>query len=163
MTRKLNNVARIAVFPGSFDPFTVGHASIVERGLKLFDHIIIGIGYNEHKSSLHSIEKRIECIRKLYSTESRVSVEAYTGLTVNFAMQNEAKFILRGIRGVADMEYERNIADTNRVLSGIETVFMLSLPEHSFISSSMIRELQNNGADIENFVPHPQLKDLNLL
>lgn len=156
MTRKLCDDARIAVFPGSFDPFTIGHASIVERGLKLFDHIIIGVGYNEHKSLHGSVEDRVARICELYSSEPAISVEAYTGLTVDFAVSRNAKFILRGIRGVADMEYERNIADTNRAISGVETVFLLSLPEHSFISSSMIRELRNNGADASRFVARLQ-------
>ena len=142
-----------AIFPGSFDPFTLGHHSIVKRALTFMDEVIIGIGINENKRSLLSIEKRIEGIQKVYADEPRVKVLAYSGLTVDFAREHGVEVILRGIRTVKDFEYEEGIADINRKLSGIETVFLFTEPEYSAVSSSVVRELLHYGKDVSAFLP----------
>ena len=142
-----------AIFPGSFDPFTLGHHSIVKRALAFMDEVIIGIGINEGKRCLMSVEKRLESIRKIYADEPRVKVIAYSGLTVDFAQEQGAGIILRGIRTVKDFEYEEGIADINRKLSGIETVFLFTEPEYSAISSSVVRELLHYGKDVSSFLP----------
>lgn len=153
MIQKSHDNQRIAVFPGSFDPFTLGHHSIVERALSLFDKIIIAIGYNEHKTSANSIEQRLQAIDDVYRGNHKIEVTTYTGLTVDYAKSIGAGFILRGVRSFADFEYERNIADVNRRIAGIETIMLFSLPEHAYISSSMVRELQNNNYDVKEFLP----------
>jgi len=144
---------RKAIFPGSFDPFTLGHHSIVKRALTFVDEIIIGIGINEGKQCLMSVEKRVESICKLYAAEPRVKVMAYSGLTVDFASEQGATFIVRGIRTVKDFEYEESIADVNRRLSGIETVFLFTEPELTSVSSSIVRELLHYGKDVSAFLP----------
>ena len=144
---------RIALFPGTFDPFTLGHHSIVKRALAFMDEIIIGIGINEDKRCLMPVEKRVESIRKLYADEPRVKVLPYVGLTVDFAQEQGAGVILRGIRTVKDFEYEEGIADINRRLSGIDTVFLFTEPELSAISSSVVRELLHYGKDVSSFLP----------
>lgn len=144
---------RIALFPGTFDPFTIGHESLVSRGLELVDEIIISIGINDTKRTHFSLEKRLEAIRELYKDEPRVRVMSYDSLTVDFARQMNAGFILRGIRTVNDFEYEKSIADVNRKLSGIETFILFTEPEHTHISSSIVRELLRYGKDISQFVP----------
>lgn len=144
---------RIAVFPGSFDPFTIGHKDIVDRALAIFDKVVVAIGYNEHKPSAGSIAERMSAISQVYCSNSAVSVESYSGLTVDFARSVGAGFIIRGLREVKDFEYERNLADTNAAISGIETVFLVARPEYGFISSSMVRELANNGYDPSQFLP----------
>lgn len=146
---------KIAIFPGSFDPFTVGHASIVERGLPLFDEIVIGVGINENKRPLYGSEERVRAISRLYAAEPRVRVEAYDDLTIDFARRCGAAFILRGLRSVKDFEYERDIANMNRRLSGIETVLLFTDPHHASLSSSVVRELIAFGKDVSDFVPHP--------
>ena len=142
-----------AIFPGTFDPFTLGHHSIVKRALAFMDEIIIGIGINEDKRCLMPIEKRVESIRKLYADEPRVKVLPYSGLTVDFASEQGAGVILRGIRTVKDFEYEEGIADINRRLSGIDTVFLFTEPELSAVSSSVVRELLHYGKDVSAFLP----------
>lgn len=144
---------RIALFPGTFDPFTIGHQSLVSRGLNLVDEVIIAIGVNDKKLTYFSLERRIEAIKCLYRNEPRVSVETYNSLTVDFATEVGAEFILRGIRTVNDFEYEKSIADINRILSGIETFILFTQPEHTHISSSIVRELLRYGKDISQFVP----------
>lgn len=146
-------IKRIALFPGTFDPFTVGHQSLVRRGLELMDEIIIAIGINEKKQTYFPLEKRLEGIENLYREEPRVRVMSYDSLTVDFAEQVGARFILRGIRTVNDFEYEESIADVNRKLSGIETFLLFTEPEHTHISSSIVRELLRYGKDISMFVP----------
>lgn len=142
-----------AIFPGTFDPFTIGHYSIVKRGLNIFDEIIIGIGNNQSKKTLFSIEKRIEMIQKAFSNEKRVKVIAYNSLTVDFAQEVNAGFILRGLRSVGDFEYERTIGDTNRILTGIETVILFTEAEYAHISSTVARDLISYGKDISSFLP----------
>ena len=142
-----------AIFPGSFDPFTLGHHSIVKRTLAFMDEVIVGIGVNEGKQCLLPAEKRVEMIRKFYADEPRVKVMAYSGLTVDFAQEQGAQFIVRGIRSVKDFEYEEGIADINKKLNGIETVFLFSEPELASVSSSVVRELLHYGKDISMFLP----------
>lgn len=142
-----------AVFPGSFDPFTIGHYDIVCRGLKLFDEIIIGVGCNIKKNSLYTVNQRVEQIQRVFSHEPRVKVATYDNLTIDFASEQKAGFILRGARSSTDFEYERNLADINRCLSGIETVIICSTPQYSMVSSSMVRELLHYGKDISEFLP----------
>lgn len=142
-----------AIFPGTFDPFTRGHHSIVKRTLTFMDEVIVGIGINEGKHCLIPVEKRVEMIRQLYADEPRVKVMAYSGLTVDFAKEQEAGFIVRGIRSVKDFEYEEGIADINKKLSGIETIFLFTEPELSSVSSSVVRELLHYGKDVSMFLP----------
>ncbi len=148
-----DNNKRIALFPGTFDPFTIGHESLVRRGLALVDEIVISIGVNEAKKTFFSLESRIDAIRQFYRNEPRVKVMSYDKLTIDFAKEVNASFILRGIRTVNDFEYEKNIADVNRDLSGIETFVLFTEPEHTHISSSIVRELLRYGKDISRFIP----------
>lgn len=145
--------SRIALFPGTFDPFTVGHASLVERGLLLMDEVVIAIGVNEAKKSFFPLQKRMEMIRELYADEPRVRVESYNSLTIDFAQAIGANFMLRGIRSVNDFEYEKTIADMNRTLSGIETFVLFTEPSLTHISSTLVRELLRYGHDVSAFIP----------
>lgn len=142
-----------AVFPGSFDPFTVGHDAIVRRALPLFDRIIIGVGVNVRKQYLYSADKRVEDIARLYAAEPKVEVKAYSGLLVDFARQEGARFIVKGVRSVKDFEYEREQADINRQIGGIETVLLYAEPQYESVSSSMVRELIHFGMDVSRFIP----------
>ncbi|HJD11258.1 pantetheine-phosphate adenylyltransferase [Bacteroides gallinaceum] len=142
-----------AIFPGTFDPFTIGHYSVVKRALTFMDEIIIGIGVNEKKRTYFPTDKRVRMIEKLYAGNPRVSVEAYDGLTVDFARMRDAKFIIRGIRTVHDFEYEETIADINRKLSGVETILLFTEPELTAISSTIVRELLHYGKDVTPFLP----------
>lgn len=144
---------RKAIFPGTFDPFTIGHYSVVQRALTFMDEILIGIGVNENKRTWFPTEKRVAMIRQLYADEPRISVEAYTNLTVDFAREHDARFIIRGIRTVHDFEYEETIADINRKLSGIETILLFTEPELTSISSTIVRELLQYGKDVSSFLP----------
>jgi pantetheine-phosphate adenylyltransferase len=144
---------RIAIFPGTFDPFTIGHLSLVKRGLRLVDEIIIAIGINLNKKTVFSVEERIEMTSRLFRQNPNVSVQSYEGLTVDFAKKAGAEFILRGIRSVNDFEYEKNIADVNHQLSGIETFVLFTEPEYTHVSSSIVRELLLYGKDVSDFVP----------
>jgi pantetheine-phosphate adenylyltransferase len=141
------------LFPGSFDPFTKGHANLVERGLELFDHVIIAVGYNENKPGWIPVQERVSALKALYANEPRVTVESYSCLTVDFVRQCGAKAILRGIRSVKDYEYEMQMADVNRQLSGIETILLFADPQLSAVSSSIVRELAHFGKDIKPFLP----------
>ena len=142
-----------AIFPGSFDPFTIGHHDIVMRALNLFDEIIIGIGRNYNKREVFPIADRLAAIQRVYDNEPRVRVEVYDGLTVDFAAQHKAQFILRGVRSTLDFEYERNIAEANKQLSGIETVLLYTRPEYAHISSTLVRDLHSHGKDISQYLP----------
>ncbi len=142
-----------AIFPGTFDPFTIGHYSIVQRGLSFFDEIVVGIGLNQAKKTLFSVEKRLDIIHQAFKDEPRVKVASYDSLTVDFALAVDADFVLRGLRSVGDFEYERTIADANRKLTGIETVILLTESEYSFISSTVTRDLIAFGKDISAFLP----------
>ncbi|MDD4489123.1 MAG: pantetheine-phosphate adenylyltransferase [Paludibacter sp.] len=146
-----------AIFPGTFDPFTIGHYSIVKRGLALFDEIVIGIGVNHLKKTLFDENKRLDIIQQAFADEPRVKVMSYNSLTIDFAKSVDAQFILRGLRTVADFEYERTIGDTNRILSGIETVILFTESAYSHISSTVTRDLMSYGKDISSFLP-PNVK-----
>ena len=142
-----------AIYPGTFDPFTIGHFSIVKRALTFMDEIIIGIGVNDKKRTWFPMEKRVKMIQELYEKEPRIKVQSYNGLTVDFAQKQGAKFIIRGIRTVHDFEYEETIADVNRKLSGIETILLFTEPELTSVSSTIVRELLQFGKDVTPFLP----------
>ena len=146
-------MGRGLLFPGSFDPFTKGHADLVERGLQLFYSIVIAVGYNENKEGWIPVEERVRALKALYANEPRVTVESYTGLTIDFAKQWGAVAILRGIRSVKDYEYEMQLADVNKQLSGIETLLLFANMQYSSVSSSTVRELAHFGWDIQAFLP----------
>ena len=138
---------------GTFDPFTIGHESIVSRALGLFDVLVIGVGVNPAKKPLHTPEERVEAIEQLYADEPRIAVVAYEGLTVDLARECEAQYIVKGVRSVHDFEFEREQADINRRLSGIETILLPAEPGLESISSTLLRELQTHGHDISEFLP----------
>lgn len=143
-----------ALFPGSFDPFTKGHDSIVKRGLNFFDEIIIGIGKNSTKKYYFSVEERIEMLEELYENEKRVVVSSFKGLTVNYCKNVGANFILRGLRNGVDFEYEKSIAFMNEALENdVQTVFLLTEQKYGAISSTILREILNNNGDISEFLP----------
>ena len=144
---------RIALFPGTFDPFTLGHQSLVKRVLTCADAVVIAIGINEKKQTYYTLEQRVSAIRALYAEEPRVKVITYSGLTVDVAQQERASFILRGVRSVIDFEYEKAIADVNRQLTGIETLLLFTEPACAHISSSVVRELLHFGKDVSAFLP----------
>jgi pantetheine-phosphate adenylyltransferase len=147
-----------AVFPGSFDPITLGHVDIIERAIPLFDEIIIAIGINADKKYMFETEQRQSFIEETFTHQPKVKTTTYTGLTVDYCKKIEAKFILRGLRNPADFEFEKAIAQTNRKLSGIETVFLLTSAETSFISSSIVRDIIRNNGDVSVLVPPTVLK-----
>lgn len=149
----MNNTKKTAIFPGSFDPFTIGHYDVVRRALQLFDKIIIGIGSNASKQSVFSLEERLKHIRETFRNDPRVEVQVYDSLTVDFARQVEAQFILRGVRCIADFEYERNMAEANKEIGGIETILLYTSPEYAHISSTLVRDLYSYGKDISSFLP----------
>ncbi len=142
-----------AIFPGTFDPFTIGHYSVVKRALTFMDEVVIGIGINENKNTYFPIEKRVDMIQKLYQNEPRIKVVPYGCLTIDFAKQMNAEFIVRGIRTVKDFEYEETIADINRKLANIETILLFTEPEMTCISSTIVRELLGYNKDISMFLP----------
>ncbi len=144
---------RIAIFPGSFDPFTIGHDSVVRRALPLFDKIVIAVGINVAKKTLFPVEKRLSDIREVYSDEPKIDVQSYETLTIDFAKKVGAKFILRGLRSVRDFEYERDIAEMNSRISGIETVLLFTEHQYACISSSAVRELIAYGKDVSGYLP----------
>ena len=144
---------RIALFPGTFDPFTLGHQSLVKRVLTCADAVVIAIGINEKKQTYYTLEQREAAIRALYAEEPRVNVITYSGLTVDVAQHEQASFILRGVRSVIDFEYEKAIADVNRQLTGIETLLLFTEPAYAHISSSVVRELLHFGKDVSAFLP----------
>ena len=147
-------MSKKALFSGTFDPFTIGHHAIIKRTLNIVDEIIIAIGINTEKKTLFSLEERLENIQKIYTEEKRIKVAHYDGLTIDFAKESGVDFILRGIRNINDFEYEKNMADINLKLSGIETIFLFSEPEYSYISSSLVRELIHYKKDISNLIPY---------
>lgn len=144
---------KTAIFPGSFDPFTVGHENIVRRGLSLVDKIYIAIGYNSQKKDFFPLEQRIKWIKQVFDDEPGIEVVTFQGLTVDFAKELKCNFILRGIRTSADFEYERAIAQVNKSMSGIDTVFLLTSPEHTPVNSSIVRDILKHGGDASKFIP----------
>ncbi len=145
---------KIAVFPGSFDPITVGHVEIVSRGLLLFDEIIIAIGINTEKKTMFTQQQRLDWIQKIFKKQPQVKCKVYSGMTIDFCKKESARFILRGLRSSLDFEYERIIGQMNRTMTaGIETVFLTSAPEHSHIASTVVREIIRSGGDATLFLP----------
>jgi len=148
-------MSKIALFAGSFDPFTIGHKDIVDRALSsIADEVVIAIGVNYQKKYATPLEERISAIRSIYNNDMRVCVKAYEGLTTDFASSIGASFLLRGVRSVKDFEYERDIAEVNKRLTGIETILLFTTPELGCISSSVVRELQSYGKDVSEFIPN---------
>lgn len=150
---------RRALFPGSFDPITLGHYDIICRALDVFDEIVVAIGVNNEKKYMFSIEKRKEFIEKAFVNQPKVKVTTYQGLTVDFCKEIDAQFILRGLRNPADFEFEKAIAHTNRTLANIETIFLLTAAETSFISSSIVRDVIRNMGDYRFLVPESVVVD----
>ena len=145
---------RVCLFPGTFDPVTLGHVDIIDRAIPLFDKIIVGIGKNTTKAPMFTPEQRLGWIREIYKNESRVEGAIYEGLTVDFCKKVNAKFILRGIRYVSDFEYEKTIADANRTLDGsIETIFLTGEPKYTSVASTIVRDIIRNGGDASHFLP----------
>ena len=142
-----------AIFPGSFDPLTLGHVDIIRRGLPLFDEIIIAIGTNSSKKYMFTLEERISFIKKTFKNNTKIKVTSYKGLTIDFCKEIQVDFILRGLRNPADFEFEKAIAHTNRALAKIETVFLLTSANTSFISSSIVREILKYNGDVSSLVP----------
>lgn len=149
---------RIALFPGTFDPITIGHLNIMERAMHLFDGIHVGIGNNAGKTTLFPLEQRIDWIKEIFKGNSKIAVSAYEGLTVDYCKKIGAGYILRGLRNMSDFDYEKNIAQMNKIVShDIETVFLMCDPAFTPISSSVVRDLIRNGGDTGSFLP-PQIK-----
>jgi len=147
-------MSRICLFPGTFDPVTLGHVDIINRALPLFDKIVVGIGINTSKEPMFSAERRLQWIREIYKDEERVEGAVYEGLTINFCNSIGAHFILRGIRYVSDFEYEKTIADANRTLDrSIETVFLTGEPKYTSVASTIVRDILRNGGDASHFLP----------
>ncbi len=145
---------RVAIFPGSFDPFTIGHESIVKRALPLFDKIVIMIGFNSNKRSFFPVEQREEWIKTVFKDEPKVEVQSHEGLTVDFCKKVNARYILRGLRTSADFEYERAIAQINKKMHPqIESVFLLTMPEHTPVNSTIVRDIILHGGDASMFLP----------
>lgn len=145
---------RTAVFPGSFDPFTIGHESVVRRSFALFDKIVIAIGYNTNKQGIFPLDKRLDFIREVFKNDYQVKVDSYTGLTVDYCKEMNAQFLLRGLRTSADFEYERAIAQVNKMMNkNIESVFILTTPEHTPINSSIVRDIIRHGGNAGHLMP----------
>ena len=144
---------RRAIFPGSFDPITLGHYDIIKRGVTLFDEVIVAIGVNADKKYMFSLEERMNFIKESFKDEPKIKVVSYKGLTVDFCQKNNVKFILRGLRNPADFEFEKAIAHTNRDLAPIETVFLLTAAKTSYIASSIVRDVIRNNGDYTKLVP----------
>jgi len=152
---------RIALFPGTFDPITLGHTDIINRALPLFDKLYIGIGRNTNKQPMFSEEQRLDWITSIYSNNDKVEAVVYDGLTVDCCKKIGANFILRGIRYVNDFEYEKSIADMNRsIADNIETVFLTCLPQYTFIASTLVRDVLKHGGDVSKFLPESVLQSI---
>ena len=142
-----------AIFPGSFDPITIGHVDIIKRAMKVFDEIIIAVGDNSDKKYMFPKEKRVEFVKQTFNNYNSIKIESYSGLTVDFCKKNNTEFMIRGLRNPADFEFEKSIALTNRKMTDIETIFFLTSPENSFVSSSIVRDLIRNSGDYKLFIP----------
>lgn len=149
----MDNTTRTAIFTGSFDPFTLGHDSIVRRALPLFDRVVIGVGVNVRKQCLYSPEKRVADIASIYAGEPKIEVRAFSDLTVDFARREGARYIIKGVRSIKDFEYEREQADINMQLEGIDTILLPAEPQYASLSSSALRELLHFGRDISAYLP----------
>ena len=144
---------KTGIFVGSFDPFTIGHQAILDRALPLFDRIVVGVGVNERKNYMQSTDIMVRTIAHLYRNEPKITVKAYSDLTIDFAARENAHYIIKGVRSIKDYEYEREQADINRSIGGIDTLFFYSDPQFAAVSSSMVRELAHFGKDISEFLP----------
>ena len=144
---------RTAIFVGSFDPFTIGHDDIARRALALVDRLVIGVGVNERKTCSRTAEERISAIQQLYADEPRIQVMGFSDLTVTFAQRVGAQFVIKGVRSVKDFEYEREQAEINRRLTGLETILLCAQPQLASVSSSLVRELEHFGQDVSQFLP----------
>ena len=142
-----------AIFPGSFDPITIGHVDIIKRAMKVFDEIIIAVGDNTDKKYMFTKEKRVEFVKQTFNNYNSIKIESYNGLTVDFCKKNNTEFMIRGLRNPADFEFEKSIALTNRKMTDIETIFFLTSPENSFVSSSIVRDLIRNSGNYKLFIP----------
>ncbi|MDZ4071712.1 MAG: pantetheine-phosphate adenylyltransferase [Sediminibacterium sp.] len=152
---------RICLFPGTFDPVTLGHIDIINRALPLFDEIYVGIGINSAKSPMFSPEQRMEWFKEIYRDEPRVKSVVYDGLTINYCKKIGARFILRGIRYVSDFEYEKTIADANRTLDkNIETIFLTGEPKYTSVASTIVRDILKNGGDASPFLPEAVIQSI---
>ncbi len=152
---------RIGLFPGTFDPITIGHLDIIHRSLRLFDKLYIGIGRNANKTAMFSEEQRLSWIKEIYKGNTKIDAVIYDGLTIDCCKQVGANFILRGIRYVNDFEYEKAIADMNRSLNNnIETIFLTCLPQYTSVASTLVRDVLRNGGDVEQFLPEIVAKSL---
>jgi len=145
---------KIAVFPGSFDPITIGHVQIVKRALPLFDKVIVAVGINEQKKYLYSLTERLANIEKVFAGEPKVMVEKHEGLTAHYCIRKKAKYLLRGLRNASDFDYEKQLSQMNQIIGdGVETVFLISQPEYSHISSTLVREVIRGGGNASAFLP----------
>ena len=152
---------RICLFPGTFDPITLGHVDIIRRALPLFDRIIVAVGINASKAPMFSPEQRLIWIQEIFQGESRVVGAVYEGLTIDFCRKAQARFMLRGIRYVSDFEYEKTIADANRTLDpGIETIFLTGEPKYTSVASTIVRDILRNGGDASPFLPEAVIRSL---
>ncbi|SDH14293.1 pantetheine-phosphate adenylyltransferase [Chitinophaga filiformis] len=152
---------RICLFPGTFDPITLGHTDVIDRSLDLFDEIVVGIGVNSAKTPMFSLEQRMQWIRDIYSHTPKVKVISYEGLTIKSCKEVGAQFILRGIRSIGDFEYEKAIADVNRMMdSSIETIFLSCSPRYSTLASSLVRDVLKYGGDASRLLPENILREL---
>jgi len=154
-------MTRTCLFPGTFDPITKGHVDVIRRSLDMFDELVIGVGVNSSKEPMFPMEQRIAWMQEIFKNEPRVRVASYSGLTIRFCQELGAKYMLRGIRSVGDFEYEKAIADMNRMLMPeVESVFLTTAPLYATVSSTLVRDLIRNGADVGLFVPEEVVKDL---
>lgn len=151
-SQKYLNMKKIALFPGSFDPFTKGHESVIAKALPLFDEIVIGVGFNSTKQPFYTLESRLKHIAEIYASEPKIRIETFQKLTVDFSKDIGAGFIVRGLRDTKDFEYEKAIAQMNLQMSGIETLFFMTDPNVSAVSATIIREISKNGGNIDQFV-----------
>lgn len=152
---------RICVFPGTFDPITLGHKDIIDRALDMFDQLIVAIGVNSSKVPMFALEQRLQWIKDMYPDEPRIKADSYKGLTVDYCKKVNARYILRGIRYVSDFEYEKAIADVNRSMdSNIETIFLTCTPQYTSIASTLVRDIIRNEGDVSQFLPEPVLLTL---
>jgi pantetheine-phosphate adenylyltransferase len=157
-------MSRICLFPGTFDPVTLGHVDIINRALPLFDKIVVGIGLNSAKAPMFSADQRLQWISEIYKDEERVVGAVYEGLTIDYCRQIDAHFILRGIRYVSDFEYEKTIADANRTLDKtIETIFLTGEPKYTSVASTIVRDIIRNGGNAAPFIPEPVARSIKSL
>lgn len=152
MTNKYKNMRR-AVFPGTFDPITLGHLDIINRALPLFNEVIVAIGVNADKKTMFTLEERLKFIKDIFKGQAKIKVESYSGLTANYCIDQSAQFIIRGLRNTTDLNYEQPIAQTNYQMAKVETVFLICSPEVSYISSTIVRDIMRNNGDYLKLVP----------